>query len=145
MRAPVPAVGYWDRSRVDQVLSNLVSNAIKYGDGKPIEVTVEVTPEAALLRVRDNGVGIAAQDQARIFERFERAASLRNYGGVGLGLWSVHKIVDALGGTVSVDSQPELGATFTVLLPRARPTAGAEIPRAGERAPESLVDAAPRS
>jgi signal transduction histidine kinase len=145
VRAPVPVIGYWDRSRVDQLLSNLVSNAIKYGDGKPIEVTVEVTPEVGLLRVRDNGVGIAAQDQARIFERFERAASLRNYGGVGLGLWSVHKIVDALGGTVSVDSQPELGSTFTVLLPRVRPTARAEIPCAADRAPDSLTDAAPRS
>jgi signal transduction histidine kinase len=147
VRAPGPALGYWDRSRLDQVLSNLVSNAVKYGDGKPIEVSVEEGADAVLLRVRDNGVGIAPQDQLRIFERFERAASIRNYGGVGLGLWSVHQIVEALGGAVTVESQPDLGATFTVSLPRARPAATrSPLPLAGRLGVATAVaDAASRS
>ena len=120
VRAPIAAIGYWDRGRVDQVISNLVANAIKYGEGKPIEIAVETTADRAVLAVRDNGVGIALGDHERIFGRFERAVSSRNYGGIGVGLWTVKQIVDALAGTVTVDSQPGMGATFTVALPRSR-------------------------
>ena len=115
------AVGAWDASRLDQVITNLLSNAIKYGAGKPVEITVDVTGDRAVLAVHDHGLGISAEDQDRIFRRFERAASSRNYAGIGLGLWIVKQIVEALGGTVTVDSRPELGATFTVELPRTRP------------------------
>ena len=73
-----------------------------------------------MLVVRDHGVGIAPHDQERIFGRFERAASSRNYGGIGLGLWIVKQLVDAFGGSVAVDSRPGLGSEFTVELPRAR-------------------------
>jgi signal transduction histidine kinase len=125
VRAPLAAVGYWDRSRVDQVVSNLIANAIKYGEGKPIEVSVATAGERAMVMVRDNGVGIALGDHERIFGRFERAVSSRNYGGIGVGLWTVKQIVDALKGTVTVDSRPGRGATFTVALPRARASAGA--------------------
>ena len=125
VRAPATTVGYWDRSRLDQVITSLVSNAIKYGEGKPIDVSVEAGDDRAILVVRDSGVGIAPQDHERIFGRFERAASSRNYGGIGLGLWIVRRIVDALRGTVTVDSRPGLGLTFTVELPRARISASA--------------------
>jgi signal transduction histidine kinase len=132
VRAPIAAIGYWDRGRVDQVISNLVANAIKYGEGKPIEIAVETTSDRAVLAVRDNGVGIALGDHERIFGRFERAVSSRNYGGIGVGLWTVKQIVDALAGTITVDSQPGMGATFTVALPRAATSArfGASL---GER------------
>jgi hypothetical protein len=97
-----------------------MSNAIKYGDCKPIDVELGADDDRAVLVIRDRGVGIAPHDHERIFGRFERAASSRNYGGIGLGLWIVKQIVDALGGTVNVESTQGSGSTFTVELPRAR-------------------------
>jgi PAS domain S-box-containing protein len=125
VRTEGPVVGRWDRARLDQVLANLVSNALKYGSGKPVEIAVTASAPAhhARLVVRDRGLGIAPPDQARIFERFERAASSRHFGGIGLGLWIVKQIVDALGGTVAVESQLGAGSTFTVELPIAESTA----------------------
>jgi PAS domain S-box-containing protein len=127
VRATGRAIGAWDASRLDQVITNLLSNAIKYGAGKPIEISVDVTGDRAVLAVHDHGLGIPAEDQDRIFRRFERASSSRNYAGIGLGLWIVKQIVDALGGTVKVESRPELGATFTVDLPRTRPPPSASL------------------
>ena len=118
VRAPVAVIGNWDKSRLDQVVTNLVSNAIKYGDCKPIDVDLGGDDDRAVLVIRDHGVGIAPHDHDRIFGRFERAASSRNYGGIGLGLWIVKQIVDALGGTVNVESTQGSGSTFTVELPR---------------------------
>lgn len=112
-----PVVGRWDRSRVELVAANLLSNAIKYGRGAPIEISVERAPGAVRLRVRDHGMGIAPQDQARIFERFERAVSSRHFGGLGLGLWIVRQVVEAHGGHIRVVSAPGEGAEFTVELP----------------------------
>ena len=117
--APAPPRGRWDRSRLDQVLTNLVSNAIKYGDGKPIEVHVEALagePRARIVVV-DQGIGIAPEDQARIFERFERAVSRTNFAGLGLGLWISRRIARALGGDVTVESAAGAGARFTFWLP----------------------------
>jgi signal transduction histidine kinase len=116
--APVPATGHWDRLRLEQVLQNLLSNAIKYGRGKPIEVRVGADAERAWLAVRDEGMGIPPEGQSRLFQRFERLASERHYGGLGLGLWIVKQIVDALEGRILVESTPGLGSTFTVELPR---------------------------
>jgi signal transduction histidine kinase len=132
--APEPVPGSWDRLRLDQVLTNLVSNAIKYGPNQPVEVGVKGHGELAIVTVRDRGIGISAADQARIFERFERAVSKRSYGGFGLGLWIVREIVESLAGTVRVESAPGEGATFTVELPR-RVHAAPRAPTAALRQP----------
>ncbi|HYG70393.1 MAG TPA: HAMP domain-containing sensor histidine kinase, partial [Anaeromyxobacteraceae bacterium] len=109
--------GMWDALRLDEVLTNLLSNAIKYGPGRPVEVrTRRAGDDVALVSVRDHGIGISEADQRRIFERFERAVSKRNYGGFGLGLWISRQIVHALGGEVHVVSAPGEGSTFTVEL-----------------------------
>ncbi|WP_437791704.1 AAA family ATPase [Sorangium sp. So ce693] len=112
-----PVVGDWDASRMEQVLINLLSNAIKYGAGAPIHVVVRGLEGRALLVVRDHGMGVAEADQARIFERFERAVSVRNFGGLGLGLYIVRWIVASHGGTIRVESTPGAGAAFIVELP----------------------------
>jgi PAS domain S-box-containing protein len=114
-----PTVGQWDRERLDQVVANLVSNAVKYGDGKPIDVTVRAEGGHARLIVRDHGLGIASRDHDRIFGRFERAASSGNFGGIGLGLWIVRQIVGVFGGAVHVESALGAGSVFTVELPYA--------------------------
>lgn len=115
--APPALVGRWDRLRLDQVISNLLSNALKYGRGKPIEVTLRPAEGGAALTLRDQGIGIAPDDQAKIFTRFMRVAGETKYGGFGLGLWITKELVQAMGGVVTVESAPGLGSTFTVLLP----------------------------
>ena len=113
-----PVVGRWDRLRVDQVLTNLVSNAVKYGGGKPIAIDVRGDGTRAQVAVRDRGVGIAAADQTRLFGRFERAVSGRSAGGLGLGLWITRRFVEAMGGQVAFSSELGQGSTFTVELPQ---------------------------
>ncbi|WP_224372394.1 ATP-binding protein [Hyalangium versicolor] len=122
-------IGHWDAMRLEQVVGNLITNAMKYGAGKRIQVTVDADATHARLRVKDEGIGIAPEDAERIFERFERAVSVRHYGGFGIGLWLVREIVQALGGTVEVESAPGKGATFTVTLP----LSGPEQPAAGDK------------
>jgi signal transduction histidine kinase len=117
LEAPDEVVGLWDPARLDQVVTNLISNAIKYGLGRPIDVTLTCDGASARLAVRDRGIGIAPEQRGRIFGRFERAVSDRHYGGFGLGLWIVRQIVEASGGAVQFDSAPDHGTTFIVELP----------------------------
>jgi signal transduction histidine kinase len=111
-------IGRWDRARLEQVITNLVTNALKYGEGKPIEVMVTPHEGGARLEVSDRGIGVAAEHHERIFERFERAVTDRRYAGFGLGLWIASRIVEEFGGVLSVRSAPGEGATFIVDLPR---------------------------
>jgi len=116
--AETPVWGFWDSFRIEQIVTNLISNAIKYGQGTPIEVMVtEVADGRARLSVRDHGIGIASEHRDRIFERFERLVSSRQYGGLGLGLWIVREIVESHNGSITVWSQPGAGSIFTVDLP----------------------------
>jgi PAS domain S-box-containing protein len=112
-----PVRGTWDRLRVSQVVTNLLANAVKYGGGKAVEVEYGARGDAAFLVVRDHGIGIDPSDQPQIFERFERAVSSRNYGGLGLGLYIVKRIVEAHGGSIGVESKAGEGATFRLELP----------------------------
>lgn len=111
--------GTWDRLRVEQIVANLVSNAIRYGAGKPIVVAVGGDDTSAQLVVRDRGIGIREEDQVRIFNRYERAGTAPR-SGFGVGLWVVRELCHALGGDVSVSSRPGEGSTFTVTLPRVK-------------------------
>jgi signal transduction histidine kinase len=110
-------IGRWDRLRIEQVVENLLSNALKYGGAQPISVIVERNGEEARLTVRDRGIGIDAADQQRIFDRFERAVASQRAGGFGLGLWITKQIVDAHGGSIRVESTPGSGSAFLVELP----------------------------
>lgn len=121
VRVGGPVVGNWDRLQLDVVITSLVSNAMKYGAGRPVHVTVTGTERAGLVIVRDEGEGIDPADQDRIFDKFVRLGPPDSLGpapGLGLGLWIVKHIVETMGGHVSVYSSPGEGATFTVKLPR---------------------------
>jgi signal transduction histidine kinase len=117
VQVPRPVIGRWDRLRLEQVVTNLLTNALKYGAGKPVELSVSAEGGHAVLLVRDEGIGIEPANLSRIFERFERAVSERHYGGLGLGLYITRKIVEALGGTIEARSTPGEGSTFIVSLP----------------------------
>jgi signal transduction histidine kinase len=112
-----PVVGTWDRDGIETVLVNLLGNAVKFGEGKPIDVSLEVFGDRARLVMRDRGIGIAPEQQRRIFERFERAVSTQHYGGFGIGLWIARQLVEAHGGTIRVSSVPGTGSRFEVELP----------------------------
>jgi len=115
-----PAVcGRWDRLALEQIVSNLISNAIKFGAGAPIEVTLTSKRDGKVqFEVRDRGIGIADVDQERIFGRFERLSTQAGHpAGAGVGLWLVRGLVESHGGSIAVHSASAQGATFTVILP----------------------------
>jgi PAS domain S-box-containing protein len=121
LRANLPASpvqGVWDRSRIDQVVTNLLGNAVRYAPGKPIDIELVEAPTSVILTVRDHGPGIRREDQERIFGRFERAASGHGIGGFGLGLWITRQIVSALGGSIRLESEPDVETAFIIELPR---------------------------
>jgi signal transduction histidine kinase len=113
-----PVVGEWDRMRLDQAITNLISNAMKYGRGAPITIELTATREHAALKVADGGQGIARADLPRIFEKYARCDKRRTITGLGLGLWIVKRIVERSGGTIQVESEVGEGSTFTLILPR---------------------------
>jgi signal transduction histidine kinase len=109
--------GLLDQLAVEQIADNLLANAVKYGAGDPIEISLVRHAAEARLTVRDYGIGISEADQARIFDAFERAVSRREQGGFGIGLWVVRHLVDAMHGKIRVTSRLARGSTFTVTLP----------------------------
>jgi two-component system OmpR family sensor kinase len=109
-----------DRLALEQILDNLVSNAIKYGVGQPILVsaTEDAASGSVIVQVQDQGPGISTENQTRIFERFERVVHPGQHaGGFGVGLWVVGQLVETMGGSITIASQPDKGSTFTVSLP----------------------------
>lgn len=115
-------IGFWDRVRIEQVIINLLTNAMKYGLQRPIEISLirengHSGEAKARLIVRDHGMGIAKKNQEKIFSRFERVASTTHFGGLGLGLYITHNIVLAHVGTIQVESKPGEGSAFIVKLP----------------------------
>lgn len=116
--APDRLAVFLDRLAIEQILDNLISNAVKYGGGRPILLTLTATGDIATISVKDSGSGILPRDQARIFERFERAVGHElAIGGFGVGLWVVGQLVEAMGADISVDSTVGKGTTFTIRLP----------------------------
>ncbi|RZA02244.1 MAG: HAMP domain-containing histidine kinase [Proteobacteria bacterium] len=107
----------FDSLRVEQVISNLLDNALKYGDGKPVSLDAVRSRDQVSLRVLDQGAGIAAEFQDRIFEPYERALSPESITGLGMGLYITRQILNAHGGSVSVQSAPQRGSEFRVSFP----------------------------
>jgi signal transduction histidine kinase len=110
-----------DRLAVEQVVENLLSNALKYGIGQPIILQLRSDDRWAQLNVQDRGVGMSPDQQARIFGRFEQVVAQHRDSGFGVGLWIAERLVAAMGGRLTVSSRLGEGSTFTVALPLATP------------------------
>ncbi|MFQ6575924.1 hybrid sensor histidine kinase/response regulator [Pseudomonas sp. UM16] len=121
-KAEAPLSGVWDEFRIEQVVANLLTNALRYGANHPVQVRTFEQQEQACIEVRDQGIGISEQNQQRIFQQFERVASNPGNAGLGLGLYISEQIVLAHGGRIEVRSAEGQGATFTVRLPLPRPS-----------------------
>jgi signal transduction histidine kinase len=116
--APSPVTGCWDEFRIEQVVINLLTNALRYGGGKPVDIRLSSDGSTARIDVTDRGIGIPEEMQPRVFEPFERAAASEAPAGLGLGLYISRQLVEAHGGTLTVRSKPAEGSVFTVTLPR---------------------------
>jgi signal transduction histidine kinase len=121
VQAEEPIQGCWDAFRIEQVVINLLANALRYGDGKPVTISVHAVPDGACIEVRDQGRGIPAGDLQRIFEQFERGADRISPDGFGLGLYISRQLVEAHGGRIELESEAGKGSAFTVILPLAVP------------------------
>ena len=117
LHAAEQVTGLWDEFRVEQVIINLLTNALRYGGSKPIRVTLTRSATHAEVEVRDQGVGISAEDQVRIFSPFERAGTKVVSEGLGLGLYIARQLAESHGGTLTVESAPNEGAAFRLTLP----------------------------
>lgn len=128
LHLPDRLIGRWDGLAVEQIVGNLVSNAIKYGADAPVDVTLARDGADARLTVRDHGPGIPAEDRERIFGRFEQVVGSHMRAGFGVGLWLVRSLLEAHGGGIAVESPPDGGAVFTARLPLAPPHTGPQRP-----------------
>ncbi|MVV50404.1 hybrid sensor histidine kinase/response regulator [Pseudomonas sp. PB120] len=117
LEAEQPVVGSWDEFRIEQVISNLLTNALRYGAKSPVSVKVYSESGQARVEVRDQGIGISEENQKRIFQQFERVSATHAVAGLGLGLFISEQIVTAHGGSITVDSRIGEGALFRVCLP----------------------------
>ena len=117
LRAEKPVVGQWDEFRIEQVVSNLLTNALRYGAKSPIDVSVYAEGKRAVVEVRDQGIGISEENQQRIFLQFERVTAKHAVAGLGLGLFISEQIVAAHHGEITVHSALGEGALFRVSLP----------------------------
>ncbi len=121
LHAPEQVHGIWDEFRVEQVIINLLTNALRYGGSKPVRITLERDEHHAAIEVRDQGVGISPEDQVRIFNPFERAGTKDVREGLGLGLYIARQLAESHGGTLEVSSVPNEGAAFKLTLPLKMP------------------------
>ena len=110
-------IGNWDRYKLEQVVIDLLPNAVKYDHNGPIEVEVKQDKKNAILLVRDYGIGIKAEDHERVFKQFERAISASNISGLGLGLYIVKKLIESHKGSISIQSELNKGSEFIIQLP----------------------------
>ncbi|MDP3411776.1 MAG: HAMP domain-containing sensor histidine kinase, partial [Polaromonas sp.] len=119
LHADEQVTGFWDEFRIEQVVINLLTNALRYGKGQPVDVRMTPLDKGVRIDVRDGGCGISEADQKRIFGQFERAAAREGdeTGGLGLGLYITHQLVQAHGGSITVQSRLGEGSEFSVLLP----------------------------
>jgi signal transduction histidine kinase len=112
-----PVMGTWDEFRIEQVVVNLLTNALRYGSHNPIEVRVYCDGGQARVDVLDHGIGVSEENQKRIFQQFERVSANHVIAGLGLGLFISEQIVAAHGGSISIDSEEGKGSLFRVSLP----------------------------
>jgi signal transduction histidine kinase len=119
VQAPLGVIGHWDQRRIEEVVQNLLNNAVKYSPvGGRIEVQLETDEANAIVSVRDSGIGLAQGDSEHVFERFYRGQSMKRLEGTGLGLYICHAIVTAHGGRIWAESNgPGHGSTFGFSLP----------------------------
>ena len=127
LRSRSGLLGDWDRGSLEQALTNVLGNAFKFGAGAPVEIELGGDGAWATVRVRDHGVGLPPEQQEMIFQRFGRAPHTRGYGGLGLGLWIARQFLEAMGGTIRVQSTPGAGATFEIALRREADAAAAAL------------------
>lgn len=118
IKRPEHVLGEWDRDRMEQVITNLFSNAIRYAPGKPVELVLKDEGQNIRLEVHDHGSGIDEKDHKKIFERFERAVGAMNTSGMGLGLFISKQIIEAHEGQIWVESKKGQGATFIIVMPK---------------------------
>ena len=110
-------VGLWDRLRVEQMVTNLLTNALKYGRQQPVAIEAHRDGDQAVLAVRDHGVGIPPAQRTHVFDMFHRAAPDRSFEGLGIGLYIVRQVASALGGSVDVECPADGGSRFVLSLP----------------------------